>query len=425
MVTPIRGDSPMDTPLAPRRRRWWPLALGAAAALAVVALFAAPLVRRWLSADQVVDLARLRLGTVTRGDLIHDVAAQGRVVAASRPTLFSPAAGIVSLRVKEGETVAAGQLLAQVASPELDNRRQQEQAGLDSLRSELGRLEISVRQQGLADRQGVEVAEMQRQAAAREVERAEKLSGMGLLNKVDFEKAHDDLALRTLELKQAQQKVDDDREMLDFQLTDARARLERQQLVLRDVERQVGELAIKAPFAGQVATLSVADADAVVRGQPLVGVVDLSDLEVEVAIPESYADEVAPGVPAMIHLDAGDVPGTLTSVAPEVHDGQVSGRVAFAKGVPAGLRQNQRLSARLILDRRQDVLKVPRGPFLEAGGGRAVYVVADGVARRRKATFGAVSVTEVEVVDGLAAGDQIVLSDTSDFDGADSVLIRP
>jgi HlyD family secretion protein len=213
--------------------------------------------------------------------------------------------------------------------------------------------------------------------------------------------------------------------MFDFQLRDARARVARQELVLRDVERQQGELTLRAPFAGQVATLSVQNADAVVRGQPIVGVVDLSALEIEVSIPESYADDVAPGVPALVRLDAGEVAGKLVSVAPEVRNAQVQGRIAFDGGMPPGLRQNQRVSARLVLDRRSNVLKVPRGPFVESGGGRVVSVVADGLARRRAVTLGAVSVTEVEIVDGLADGEQIVLSDTAPFENAETVLLRP
>ena len=194
--------------------------------------------------------------------------------------------------------------------------------------------------------------------------------------------------------------------------------------MVRDVERQIGELEIRAPFAGQVASLSVADADAVVRGQPLVGVVDLSDLEIEINIPETYADQVAIGVPAMVKIDSAEVPGELTSVAPEVRNAQVEGRIAFVGGPPAGLRQNQRVSTRLILDHRSGVLKLPRGPFLEAGGGRQVYVLADGLARRRAVTLGAISVTEVEILTGVEEGEQVVLSDIGATNGSETILVR-
>jgi len=420
----IRDSSSMDRPIERRRRplAFWLLAAGAGA----LALFLAlqPLARRWASADRGVDLERLRLGTVTRGELIHDVAAQGRVVAASRPTLFSPAPGIVAVRVEEGREVAAGDLLAVVSSPELDNRLQQERATLEAFRSEAGRLELAACQQNLANEQRVALGEVELRSAERDVARAERLAAEGLMNQIDLERAKDSLAIRSLELVQARQRVEIEREMLELQARDARARADRQRLVVADVERQVAELEIRAPFGGMVSTLSVEDADAVVRGQPLIGVVDLSDLEIEVAIPESYADDVAPGIPARVRVDGGEVSGRLIRVAPEVRNSQVAGRIAFDGGPPRGLRQNQRVSARLLLDQKEDVLKVPRGPFLESGGGRRVYVVADGLARRREIVTGAVSVTEVEILEGLAEGEQIVLSDLTAFEGAETLLVR-
>lgn len=421
---PIRDTEGMDRPIEREPRRWKPYAAAAAVLLLLMSWWLAPIVRRFLQADQSVELSRLRLGTVTRGDLVHDVAAQGRVVAASRPTLFSPAAGIVTMRVRGGVSVAAGQVLAVVSSPELDNRLQQERATLAALASEVGRLELSVRQQNLANEQRVALGDVQVAAAERDVERAEKLAAMGLLNKIDLEKSRDTLAIGKLELAQSQQRVVNEKEMFDFQLRDARSRGDRQQLVVHDVERQIAELEIRAPFAGQVATVNIEDADAVVRGQPLLGVVDLSDLEIEINIPETYADEVAIGVPAKVRIDDAEVEGVLTSVSPEVRNAQVEGRIAFDGGPPAGLRQNQRVSARLILDKRTNVLKVPRGPFLEAGGGRQVYVVADGLARRRAVTLGAVSVTEVEISSGVDEGEQIVLSDLGAANGSETVLVR-
>ncbi|MEO7793188.1 MAG: HlyD family efflux transporter periplasmic adaptor subunit [Thermoanaerobaculia bacterium] len=432
MTTPIRqakirDTEGMDVAVERQPRRWKPWAVVASGVVLLAFWWLKPIVGRWTQADQSVELARLRLATVTRGDLVHDVAAQGRVVAASRPTLFSPAAGIVTLRVRGGAAVTAGELLAVVASPELENRLQQERATLAGLTSDAGRLELSIRQQNLANLQRVALGEVQVAAAAREVERAERLAGLGLLNQIDLEKSRDTLAIGKLELEQSRQRVANEKEMFDFQLRDAHARSDRQQLVARDVERQIGELEIRAPFAGQVATVTVTDADAVVRGQPLLGVVDLSDLEIEINIPETYADQVAIGVPAVVRIDTTEVPGVLTSVAPEVRNAQVEGRITFDGGPPAGLRQNQRVSCRLVLDRRSGVLKVPRGPFLEAGGGRQIYVVADGLARRRAVTLGAVSVTEVEILSGVEEGEQVVLSDLGALgagSGAETLLIR-
>jgi len=107
-----------------------------------------------------------------------------------------------------------------------------------------------------------------------------------------------------------------------------------------------------------------------------------------------------------------------------VRQSEVEGRVAFRGTSPANLKQNQRVSTRVILDSRPNVLKVPRGPFLESGGGRRIYVLSDGLALLREIEVGAVSVSEVEVVSGLTEGEDVILSDVTRFEGASTVLVR-
>lgn len=383
-----------------------------------------PTVGRWFSADRSVARERLRFGRAVVGVLEHTVAVEGRVVAASRPTLFSPADGIVSVKVDEGQTVASGSVLAVVESPELESRLRQESATTEALGSEASRLELRARQNNLENEQSVELGEVRRAAAARLVERSERLHELGLVNQIDLETARDNLRIADLELQQSRQRLELERDMLGFEVSDALHRLQRQRLIETELERQVNDLTVVAPFEGMVATVAIEDRDAVIRGQPLIGVVDLSDLEVEVGIPENAADQVSPGVPAAMTVDGDDYTGEVTRVAPEVRSGQVVGRVAFAAGVPPGLRQNQRVATRLLLDRRTNVLKVPRGPFLESGGGRSVYVVENGLARRREIEVGAISVAEIEILSGLREGDEIVLSDMSQFDNVETVLIR-
>jgi len=419
----IRDTSSMDRPVTRRRRMrlTWVLAI---AASVILVFLVWPMVGRLLSADRSVARDRLRFGRAAVGDLEHTVAVEGRVVASSRPTLFSPADGIVSVKVAEGQKVAAASVLAKIESPGLESRLRQERATAESLASEASRLELEARQGDLENEQSVELGEVRQAAAARLVERNERLYDLGLVNQIDLETARDSHRIATLELQQARRRLELERDMRRFEISDASHRLQRQRLIVTELERQVKDLAVVAPFDGLVATLSIEDRDAVVRGQALIGGVDLSDLEVEVGIPENAADQVSPGVPAAMTIDGAEYAGTVTRVAPEVRNGQVVGRVAFAGGVPPRLRQNQRVATRLLLDLREGVMIVPRGPFLESGGGRTVYVVENGLARRREIAVGVVSVAEVEVVSGLEEGDEIVLSDMSRFDEVETVLIR-
>ncbi|HYR27840.1 MAG TPA: efflux transporter periplasmic adaptor subunit, partial [Thermoanaerobaculia bacterium] len=91
---------------------------------------------------------------------------------------------------------------------------------------------------------------------------------------------------------------------------------------------------------------------------------------------------------------------------------------------PQGLKQNQRLTTRLTFESKQNVLKVQRGAFLEAGGNRVAYAVDGSMATRREIETGAASGSEVEVIKGLNEGETIVVSDISAFQDAKTVMLR-
>jgi HlyD family secretion protein len=111
-------------------------------------------------------------------------------------------------------------------------------------------------------------------------------------------------------------------------------------------------------------------------------------------------------------------------VSPEVKDNQVTGRVRFASALPKGLKQNQRVQVRIVMDSRPNVLMVQRGPFMDSGGGRVAYVVHDGIATRTPIETGASSISSIEILGGLKEGDTIIISDTSAFDSANTVYVK-
>lgn len=422
----IRGTDTNDRPIT-QRTPWWRRRglVFAALAAAGCAAFAYPSVSRWAQADRSIDGSRLRLATVVRGDLERDVTVEGHAVAAYHPTLFSPARGLVRLEVQPGQPVTAGQLLAVVESPELASRLEQERSTLQSVRAELERLTLASRQLDLENAQEVDLLEVRRAAAERAMDRAQRTFDQGVTGAADYERAQDDLAVVELELDHARRKSELDRERTAFDVRNQELRLERQRLLTAELERQVAELEVRSPVAGLTSRVDVADRDAVTVGQPLLAVVDLSAFEIEIGVPQGFAAEVSIGTPAVVRLGAERFDAEVRRISPTVEGSVVPGRLAFVGEAPTGLKQSQRLTTRLVLEARRDVLKVQRGPFLESGGGHLAYVVDGSTARPRDIEVGALSVSEVEIRSGLEVGERVVISDTTRFDGADNVLIRP
>lgn len=421
--TPIRDTAAQDRPVGPPRgRRIRRLALLGAGlvGLALVGWLAT----RWLSAGRSVDAARVRIAEVTRGALVRDAAVTGRVVAAVSPTLYAPVPGTVALAIRAGDTVTKGQLVATLDSPELTAELLRERSTLAELDAGLGSAKIAAGQQRLAARREADEADIALTAAERERQSARAGFETGVVPELDVLRAEDAVKGAKIRHANAIEAAALGGKSAGFDVATAAKQRERQRLIVADLERRVAELEVRAPVDGVVGTLSVADRAAVARSQALMTVVDLARLEVELEVPEAYADDLGLGMTAEVTIGATRASGAIAALSPEVVSGHVLARVRFAGAQPPGLRQRQRVSARILIDERPDVVMLARGPFLEAHGGRAVYVVdADGVARRRAIELGATSVAAVEVVRGLQPGERVVIAGSERFEDADAVRL--
>lgn len=421
----ITDTSAQDVRLAPADPRRKYLILGAVAVTVLVgAWLVMPAVQRWANATVSVPIDRVRTATVQRGNLVRDVSVQGRVVAAVSPTLYATAGGTITLEVEAGEPVVEGQVLATIVSPELTNALQQAESTLEQRRMELERQRIESRQQALEKRKGADLAEVALVAAKREKRRADDANKLGVIPEIDFEKAQDDLRKAELAHRHAVADADLFDERLAFELRASEFEVSRQDLLVGDLRRQVDNLAIKSPVNGIVGDLLVAQKEAVSRDTPVMAVVDLTRFEVDAQIPESYADDLAIGMSAELLIGGNRYAAQLVAVSPEIVNNQVASRIRFVGDMPSNLRQNQRLTARVLLDEHNDVMMVQRGQFLDSGGGRIAYIVTDdGVARKRQIETGARSLGAVEIIAGLQPGDTIVISNLDAFRSAEAVLL--
>ena len=423
----IRDTSAQDTridaagPLRVQRRRRLLLVV-AAVAVAGLAIWVAG---HWLAGGRSVDAQRLRIAEVTRGNLVRDIAAEGRVIAANSPSLYATGAGTVTLHVVAGDSVQRGQVLAQIDSPELRSRLAQEQATLLSLQGDVRRAGLDAQLARSEAGKLLDQARVEQVAAQRELQRYQRAYEGGAVSQVDLARAQDSVRKADIGYAHARQDAQLQGASAGVDAGNRRALAARQQAVVDELRRQVDALTIRAPFNGQVGQVFVAQRANVQRDAAVLGVVDLSRFEVEIKVPESFARELAIGMPAQLTGNNQTHAAAVAAVSPEVVNGEVSARLRFAEGrQPPGLRQNQRLSARILLDTRKDVLMLERGPFVEQGGGRSAWVVDGSIAVRRPVVLGAASLEAVEVVSGLQAGERVVVSGAEGFGDDEKVRIN-
>lgn len=421
---PIRSTSAQDVAVETPVRRWYrrrPLQLAAAGAVAL-AFILFWLARSWSLSGSVASLQSLELATVTRSNFVDDVAARGTVIAAVSPTVYSTAPGTVSYLVHAGDHVAKGQVLARVASPELENEYARENTTLQSMDAALAQKRIDLQQQLLTNQEQANLAAVTMNAQLRELQRSQAAWRLHVISERRYEAVYDTFSIARLNFEHARQNAGLERQRILLDLRTRELARNSQALLVAGLKQRIDQLTVRSPVSGMVAQLSQPDQTHVAQSVPLVTVVDLSALAIQFQVAESLADGIKPGLPADITLDGQTVKGIVTAVSPDVQDGWVTGRARFVGPQPVGLRQNEQAAVRIVLGQHDNVLEVDRGAFLGPQS-RHVYVLRGSQAVRVPVELGAASISEIQVLHGLSAGDRVLISDTSEFNDAPEVRI--
>jgi HlyD family secretion protein len=420
----IRDTSAQDrlVEVKPNRKRRLIL-LGAGVLVLALLAWLAPGIGRLFSASASVSSSRLAFATVERGPFVRDIAAEGKVVAAVSPTLYATSGGAVTLKVHAGDTVKVGQVLATIVSPELTNKLAQEQSNADAMEVDYRRAQIDARKQRSALQETYDNAVIDQTTAERNLDRYQKAFAKGAVSNMDVDKAKDALDKAKIATTHAKANLGLDNDSLNFDIQSKKLAHERQLLLVKDLQRQVDDLNVKSPVDGQVGQLFIAERATVAKDAQLLSVIDLSALQVEMQVPESFARDLGIGMAGEISGNGHVWKGLVSAISPEVVNGQVAARLRFEGETPKQLRQNQRLSVRVLLDKRDNVLTVQRGSFVDESGGSYAYAVRDGIAKKTPIRVGASSIDKVEILEGLKEGDRIVISGTDSFKGAATVAI--
>lgn len=421
----IQGTDQQDIILQSRSSRKSGYRLVIVISIVVVILFCgAWLIKLGKNASMVLSRKQVQIASVSRGDLVRDIAVQGKVVAANAPTLFSQADGQIRFIKQPGEAVEIGDVLAVIESPALENELKQQQLLLASMASEMEGKQLTAREQKLDMEQLRNSAQVNLLAAQRNLARAEQSILKGVIRKIDYEITKDALQQAEMEFSHAKNKTALAVDKLKFETRSSEQALARQTLVVEELERKFASLHIKAPVTGQVGNWFVVQQSYVLAASGLLSVIDLGQYEAEVYIPENYTAELAPGQLVEMELNGQKLTGTLSHVAPEVKDGSVSARVRFNQNDAQSLRQNQRLSGRILFEEKRNVLRVSRGDFVSSGGGHSLYKVEQNIAVRVPVELGALSIQWVEISKGVSEGDQVVISNVQIFKNADRVRLN-
>ena len=170
---------------------------------------------------------------------------------------------------------------------------------------------------------------------------------------------------------------------------------------------------VTAPISGVIASRSIKTGNFVQINTPIMRIVDNSRLEATLNVPERELATLRAGQPVHMQVDAlpgRTFEGRVDRVAPVVDAGSGTFRVITAFAGEQALQPGMFGRFRIEYQQRSDVLTIPRGALLDDEGEPAVYLVRDGVAVRTPVQLGHVDAGFVEIREGLALGDKVVIA---------------
>lgn len=414
----------MDIPRNPAPRpRHLPLAIGIGAGVLLLGVGLA----RSRSAVPTVERQNLLVDAVKRGPLVIQIRGNGSLVPLHVRWLTTGAAGRVERLVAlPGAAVNSDDVILELSNPELQQSALDAAWQLKAAEADLQAARARLQGQLLDVRASLASAKANRSNAGMGLKASEALAKAGLISHQDLLKARtldEELETRFV-IEQSRLQIGSD--SIKAQLATFEARVEQARALCTLKRAQVDGLKVRAGLDGVLQQLPVQVGQQLQPGAVLAKVAQPTQLKAELKIGESQAKDLALGQPVRIDTRSGLVPGKITRIDPSVQGGTVTVDVSLDGPLPQGARLDLSVEGIVEVDRAADVLYVGRPVQAQAHGSASLFrLSADGTeATRVKVAFGRGSVATLEVLAGLQAGDRVILSDASAWDGSDRIQIK-
>jgi HlyD family secretion protein len=378
-------------------------------------------------AAPAVDRSSVLIDTVKRGSMLRQVRGAGTLVPEVIRWIPARTEGRVErILVLPSSVVEADTVLIELSNPELELLALDAESELRAAEADLANLRVQLQSQRMSHEADKASIDSDYHQAELQVDANEALAQDGLIADITLKQSRlraRELATRS-EIQSRRLGIDEQAE--EAQLAASAARIERAHALSRLRRSQVDALHVRPGSHGVVQQLLVEAGQLVTPGLNLARVSEPGRLKAEVRVPETQARDVQIGLPAAIDTRNGIVPGTVSRIDPASRNGTVTVDVALSGELPRGARPDLNVDGTIELERLDSVLHVGRPVFGDDGDTITLFRVApDGkTATRVPVHLGRNSVNTVEVVDGLAEGDQVILSDMSQWDGFDRVRLR-
>jgi HlyD family secretion protein len=370
-------------------------------------------------------------GTVKRGQMLRQVRGNGALV--PQEIRWIPAANqgrVENILVLVGSAVKVDTILVELSDPVLEQAAFDAKYQVKAAEAELANLRVQVASQRLTQQAIAASAQANFNNAKLDSEVNEELSKSGLVPGLILKqsRARAEELGKLNEIEQERLRMNP--ESANAQLAAQEAKLEQMRALYELKRQQVEALKVRAGIEGVLQKLGdtapLQIGQQVAAGVNLARVANPTKLKAEIKIAETQARDVTFDQRAIIDTRNGFIPGHIIRIDPSAQNGTRTVDVALDGPLPKGAVPDLSVDGTIELERLEDVLYVERPIQGQADSTVGIFKVVDGgkAAVRVAVKLGRTSVSTVEVVDGLQVGDQVILSDMSQWDAHDRVRLN-
>ena len=405
----------------PKTKRRVLIGLGTAAVLVVGTLA----LRSLEPAAPKVDRNTVWVDSVQRGLFEINVRGPGTLVPEQIRWITAVTSGRVEQRLLEpGQEVTPESVILELTNPDVQLEALEAQRQLAAVEAGLISLETQLETQRLNQVGLLATTKAQYQEAMRDAQAADTLVKRNLMSEYEAKGAWD-----RAEEMESRYNVETDRLDLFTRTIDGQMRLQRQQVdrlkAVYEFQRdRVASMKVRAGANGVLRELPFELGQWAQSGQTLAVVVEPGRLKAVLRIPETQAKDITLGQAATIDTRNGIIEGQVMRIDPAVLNGTVTVDVRLTGELPRGARPDLSVDGTIQIERVSDVLFVSRPAYGQSNSSVGMFKLEDnGDAVRVNVRLGRSSVSTIEVVEGLAEGDSVIVSDMSRWDAFDRVRI--
>lgn len=378
-------------------------------------------------AAPVVDRQAVFLDTVRRGEMLLSVRGPGTLVPVEVRRIAAGTSGrVAAVHSLPGVRVEPETVIVTLENPSLSQELTGAELELAAAEANLDDRRVQLRRQVLNQRSLLASVEAEARQAVLDAEADAQIHAEGIIGRIELEDSRSVAEELEVRARHEAERLRLAEEVAAAELAAEEARVA-QLRAAGDLKReQVSRLQVRAGIAGVLQEVSVEAGQQVTAGDDLARVAEPARLKAELRIPEVQAKDIEVGQTARVDTRNGIVSGRVARVEPAVREGAVTVDVVFREDLPRGARSDLSVDGLIEIERLADVLFVGRPAFGQDGGEVDLFRLGeDGEhAVRVRVGLGRASVNTVEIREGLAEGDTVVLSDASAWEGYDRIRVR-